>query len=59
VYPVLYDACSHKNTSVHDIAEAEWVVEFRFRLKGVLREQCVLAARLSRVSLDNEKDIAI
>jgi hypothetical protein len=38
-YPILYEACSHKNSSVHEVAEAEWVVRFNFRLQGVVRGQ--------------------
>jgi hypothetical protein len=59
-YPILYDACTHKNSFVHDVAEKEWVVKFKFRLQVVLREQWnKLAARLNMVSLDNDKDRAI
>jgi hypothetical protein len=58
--PILYNVCTHKDSSVHDVAEAEWVVEFKFRLQGLLRDQWHnLAARLNMVSLDHEKDMAI
>jgi hypothetical protein len=59
-YPILNDACTHKDSSVHDVAETGCVVRLKFRLQGALREQWYnLAAMLNMVPLDNEKDKAI
>jgi hypothetical protein len=56
-YPVLYELSMDKNCYVYEMTNAEWVIRFRIRLQGILREQWYqLAARLNRVSLNEEKD---
>jgi hypothetical protein len=42
---------------VHEVASDEWVLRFRIKLQGVLREQWYdLASRLNSVQLTPEKD---
>jgi hypothetical protein len=38
-YPILYDLAINKDNSIHSIAMAEWVVRFKVRLHGVIRDQ--------------------
>jgi hypothetical protein len=59
-YPMLYDLSLNQGVSVHEVAMNEWVVQFKVRLHGVLREQWYqLAVKLNRVELNNEKDIPL
>jgi hypothetical protein len=56
-YPVLFHLCSNQKCSVYDIAQRGWVVPFKIRLHGVLRDEWYqLAAILNRVGLSDEKD---
>jgi hypothetical protein len=58
-YPILYELALNQNCSVHDMVGTEWVDQFRIRLPPLVRKQWYhLAARLNRVSLNDEKDKA-
>jgi hypothetical protein len=60
IYPVLFELCLRPNCLVADMAATEWVVEFKVRLQGILRDQWYqLAAKLNLVSLNDEKDSAV
>jgi hypothetical protein len=57
-YPILYDLCLDQNCSVSEVAQKGWVVDFRVRLHGDIREQWYcLAAVLNNVNMNNEKDV--
>jgi hypothetical protein len=57
VYPILYDLTLNKNCSVAEVKEKGWVVQFRIRLQGLLRDQWYeMAAKLNRVSLCAKPD---
>jgi hypothetical protein len=60
IYPVLYDLSLDQKKSVSDIAENGWVVRFKIRLQGILRDQWhELDSRLNEVNLNTGKDEAI
>jgi hypothetical protein len=40
-YPYLYDLSSKQKCSVHEVAMNIWNVDFRIRLHGELRDQCM------------------
>jgi hypothetical protein len=45
---------------VYEVARNDWVIQFKVRLHGILREQWYqLAAKLNRGNLNNEKDIPL
>jgi hypothetical protein len=55
-YPVLFDLCVEKNCPVQNVAIADWVVRFRIRLQGLVREQWYdLVTRPNTISLTREK----
>jgi hypothetical protein len=59
-YPVLFYLSTDQKISIHEVARNGWVIQFKVRLYGILREQWYqLAANLNRVNLNNEKDIPI
>jgi hypothetical protein len=58
-YPILFDWRTNQNCSVSDVAQNGWVVHFKYRLHGILREQWYdLAALLNRVRLSSDQDVA-
>jgi hypothetical protein len=38
MYPLLYDLALSKNCSVAEVKEKGWVIQFKVRLQGVLRD---------------------
>jgi hypothetical protein len=38
-YPILYDLCLEQNSSVYEVAVADWVLNFKIRLPPILRAQ--------------------
>jgi hypothetical protein len=59
-YPILYDLCLNQKASVLEVAESGWVVRFKIRLQGIVRDLWYeLAARLNEVFLNQDKDVAI
>jgi hypothetical protein len=58
-YPVLYDEAINKNSSVWDVKMQGWVVRFRTRLQGVIRDQWYAhAIALNNFPLNDSKDEA-
>jgi hypothetical protein len=56
-YPVLFDLCVHQNCSVYEAAQNDWVINFKSKLHGILRDQWYhLAATLNTVILNGEQD---
>jgi hypothetical protein len=59
-YPILFDICVNHNCLVWEVAQNGWVVNFKVRLHGILREQWyTLAATLNGVRLSNEPDVVV
>jgi hypothetical protein len=57
LYPILYELAFDKKCSVADINGRDWVIQFRIRLQGIIRDQWYeLAGKLNEVVLNNEKD---
>jgi hypothetical protein len=59
-YPVLFDLCMEQNCSIFVVAQKGWVLGFKVRLHGVVRDQwyCLVAA-LNNVILTGEVDASI
>jgi hypothetical protein len=58
-YPILYDLCLDQDCSVSEVAHKGWVIDFRVRLHGIVREQWYcLAATLNNVSLNENCDVS-
>jgi hypothetical protein len=56
VFNTLCYVCVEKNCFVQNVAAAQWVVRFRIRLQGLVREQWYdLAATPNTISLINDK----
>jgi hypothetical protein len=56
-YPALYDLCREQDSSVKEVADADWVLHFRVSLPPILREQWYeLAAKLNEVALKDGRD---
>jgi hypothetical protein len=56
-YPIVYELSLNQKCFVHEVAIADWVVQFKIRLPPMLREQWYnLVAKLNRVSLNDAKD---
>jgi hypothetical protein len=59
-YPILHELCWNQQCSVLDVKNAEWVVEFREKLQGVIRGQWYeLAGKLNNVRISDDKDITL
>jgi hypothetical protein len=59
-YPALYELCLNQSSSVFDVWKEEWVIKFRVRLHGLLRDQWyALAARLNAVPMNEEANVVI
>jgi hypothetical protein len=59
-YPVLFYLSLNQGVSVYEVAMNEWVILFKVRLHGVLREQWYqLVAKLNRVTLSNDNNIPL
>jgi hypothetical protein len=57
IYPIMYDLCLDHNCSVADVANKGWVIDFKVRLHGIVREQWYcLAATLNNVRLNEDRD---
>jgi hypothetical protein len=53
----LYDLCWEQDSSVKEVADADWVLHFRVNLPPILREQWYeLAAKLNEVALKDGRD---
>jgi hypothetical protein len=51
---------STKNSSVFEVKEHGWVIPFRIRLQGVIRDQWYeLATELNEVELSDESDVVL
>jgi hypothetical protein len=56
-YPILYELCLDQNSSVFDVANNEWVLQFKVRLPPIIREQWYdLAMKLNNVTLERGND---
>jgi hypothetical protein len=59
-YPILYELCTNQNSSIHDVAMEDWVVQFKVRLPPLIREQWYdLDDKLNNVTLNKYKDKVI
>jgi hypothetical protein len=38
-HPYLYDLCLNQKSLVYEVAEDEWIIIFKVRLQGTLRNQ--------------------
>jgi hypothetical protein len=58
-YPILYEEATNKKCSVLDVRLQGWVVQFKSRLHGVIREQWyALAVALNNFLLNESKDVS-
>jgi hypothetical protein len=56
-YSVLYELVVNQSCSVKEVKEKGWVVQFKVRVQGLIREQWYeLAMKLNNVNLNNERD---
>jgi hypothetical protein len=56
-YPILFDLCDNPKCSVFEVKNKEWVITFRERIHGLIREQWyLLASQLNALSLGDGKD---
>jgi hypothetical protein len=59
-YLVLYELCLNQTSSVYDMWKDEWVISFRVRLHGLLRDQWyTLASRLNTMPMNEKADEVI
>jgi hypothetical protein len=59
-YPILYELSLNKNSSVWNVARANWVIQFRIRLPPTIRGLWYdLVNKLDQVTLNEEKDQAV
>jgi hypothetical protein len=57
-YPILYELCTNQNCYVFDVAQNGWVVYFKSRLHGTLRDQWYdLVVMLNGVRLSADQDV--
>jgi hypothetical protein len=60
IYPVLFDMCSRKSISVHEVWSEGWVIHFQVIPQGIIRSQWYeLAVKLNSISLNNDKDLPV
>jgi hypothetical protein len=53
----LYDLAENQDSFVHAVASDEWVIRFKVRSHGVIRDQWFeLASKLNNVNLSDEKE---
>jgi hypothetical protein len=56
-YPILYELCLNQNSSIHDVENEEWMIQFKIISPPIIIEQWYdLAAKLNIVTLDENKD---
>jgi hypothetical protein len=59
-YPILYELCDERDSSVYQVQQKGWVVGFRSHLPNILRAQWYeLADRLNHVVLSGGQGMAI
>jgi hypothetical protein len=59
-YPILYELCANQKVSVLEVASEDWVIHFKRRLQGIVREQWYdLAVKLNNIVLNDEKDVPL
>jgi hypothetical protein len=59
-YPILYDLCMNQRSSVREVMENEWAIQFKVPLPHVIREQWYeLTVVLNNICLNDLNDIPI
>jgi hypothetical protein len=59
-YSVLFELCSNKKISVHEVWNEGWVIHFKINRQGIVKSQWYeLAAKLNNVTLNETKDLPI
>jgi hypothetical protein len=57
-FPILYVLCLDHNCCVSDVANKDWVIDFKVRLHVIVRKQWYyLAATLNNVRLNENRDV--
>jgi hypothetical protein len=56
-FPILFELTVNQKCSVHEVAAADWVIQFKIRLPPIIRDQWYrLATMLNEVNLNDARD---
>jgi hypothetical protein len=54
-YPILFELATDQRSTVREVGDNGWVIHFKTRLQGLIRDQWYnLASRLNNVNLNDE-----